>query len=216
MRAGSMPRMTKTFVAIAVPELLGAKLARLQRLLAPEVPGVRWSMIPPFHLTLAFLGDVADDDLKPLCEAVAEASADFEPFELRLEGLGVFPDPARARVAWVGLTGPGLSALMDIRERVASAATETLSLPVDSRFNPHVTLGRLKVDRRNPLDLTSLLKHYRTWSAGAFPVTEVITFASTMTPDGPAYARLGTAPLREVTDGVGSPIPSVDPAGDET
>jgi len=200
-----MPRTTRTFVAIAIPELLGMKLTRLQRLLAPEVPGVRWSVIPPFHLTLAFLGDVADVDLKPLCDAVAEATADLEPFELRLEGLGVFPDPARARVAWVGLTGPGLSALAELRERVAEAATATLSLPGDSRFHPHVTLGRLKVDRRNPLDLTPLLKHYRTWSAGSFPVTEVITFASTLTPDGPAYAKLGTAPMRVGPGRAGSP-----------
>ena len=114
-----MPRTTRTFVAIAVPELLGTKLTRLQRLLAPEIPGARWSATPPFHLTLAFLGDVSDVDLKPLCEAVAGASADFEPFELRLEGLGVFPDPARARVAWVGLTGPGLPALAELREQVA-------------------------------------------------------------------------------------------------
>ena len=33
-----MPRTTRTFVAIAVPDLLGAKLTRLQRLLAPEIP----------------------------------------------------------------------------------------------------------------------------------------------------------------------------------
>src|SRR5918993_4268444 len=167
-----MARTTRTFVAIAVPELLGAKLTRLQRLLAPEIPGARWSEAHPFHLTLAFLGDVADVDLNPLCEAVAGAAADFEPFELRLEGLGVFPDPARARVAWVGLAGPGLPALAEPRERVAGAATMTLSLPVDSRFNPHITLGRLRVDRRKPLDLAPLLKHYRTWSAGSFAVTE--------------------------------------------
>ena len=167
-------------------------------------------------MTLAFLGDVADVDLKPVCEAVAEAAADFEPFELRLEGLGVFPDPAKARVAWVGLAGPGLSALAELRDRVARAATSTLSLPVDARFSPHITLGRLKVDRRNPLDLSPLLKHYRTWSAGSFHVTEVITFASTLTPDGPVYARLGTAPLREGPGLAASPLPSVDPAEEQT
>jgi RNA 2',3'-cyclic 3'-phosphodiesterase len=211
-----MPRTTRTFVAIAVPELLGAKLTRLQRLLAPEIPGARWSETSPFHMTLAFLGDVADVDLKPVCEAVAVAAADFEPFELRLEGLGVFPAPAKARVAWVGLAGPGLPALAELRDRVARAATSTLSLPVDARFSPHITLGRLKVDRRNPLDLSPLLKHYRTWSAGSFHVTEVITFASTLTPDGPVYARLGTAPLREGPDRAASPLPSVDPAEEQT
>jgi RNA 2',3'-cyclic 3'-phosphodiesterase len=209
-----MPRLTRTFVAVAVPEALGAKLTRLQGLLAPEVAGARWSATSPFHVTLAFLGDVPDSELRTVCAAVAEASAGFEPFELRLEGLGVFPDPTRARVAWVGLAGTGLSALAELRARVARAATSALSIADDPRFTPHVTLGRIRVDRRHPQDLTPLLKHYRTWSAGSFPVTEVITFASTLTPDGPAYAVLGRAPLRGTAGRGNSPIPSVDRAGD--
>jgi 2'-5' RNA ligase len=210
-----MARTTRTFVAVAIPETLGAKLTRLQGLLAPEVAGARWSATSPFHVTLAFLGDIPDTDLKTVCEVVTEASAAFEPFELRLEGLGVFPDPTKARVAWVSVTGPGLSALAELRARVAKAVTSALSIADDPRFTPHITLGRIKVDRRHPQDLSPLLKHYRTWSAGSFPVTEVVTFASTLTPDGPAYAVLGRAPLRGTAGRGKSPIPSVDRVEDE-
>ena len=211
-----MPRTTRTFVAIAVPDLLGAKLTRLQRLLAPEIPGARWSETPPFHLTLAFLGDVADVDLKPVCEAVAEASADFEPFELRLEGLGVFPDPARARVAWVGLTGPGLSALAELRERVARAATSTLSLPVDCAVLPARHPGPAQGRSAEP--------------PRPHPPPEALSdlVGGVVPRDRGRHVRLdldpGRARLRQARDGPvaggagprGSPLPSVDPAEDET
>ena len=58
-----MAEMTRTFVALEIPEPLGGKLAKLQGRLESEVPGVRWTTGRPYHLTLAFLGDVAESDL---------------------------------------------------------------------------------------------------------------------------------------------------------
>ena len=92
-----MARTTRTFIALPVPSALGEKLTRLQSLLAPKVPAARWSSSPPFHMTLAFLGDVPDNDLNTVCKAVAEASLPFSPFELRLESVGAFPNPAPPR-----------------------------------------------------------------------------------------------------------------------
>ena len=194
-----MPSTTRTFVAIAVPDKLGEKLTRLQSLLAPEVPDVRWSVITPFHVTLAFLGDVAHTDLNAVCRAVADASADFGPLPLRLEGLGVFPNPTRARVFWVGVTGAGLAALEEFQRRLL-VSVRSAGYPADEeRFQPHVTLGRLKTGRGAPKgpgrDVSPLLKHYRTWAAGGFTANEVVTYASTLTPDGPVYAPLAKAPL---------------------
>ena len=53
-------------------------------------------------MTLAFLGDVAELDLNRVCQAVAAAAAPFPRFDLRLEGVGAFPEPARPRVIWAG------------------------------------------------------------------------------------------------------------------
>ncbi len=55
--------------------------------------------------------------------------------------------------------------------------------------------GASKSGRGPAPDLTPLLNHYRTWAAGSFTASECVTFASTLTPDGPAYAPLGRAPL---------------------
>jgi 2'-5' RNA ligase len=192
-----MAKTTRTFIALAIPSALGEKLTRLQSLLAPKVAAARWSSSPPFHLTLAFLGDVPDNDLNTVCKAVAEASVPFSPFELRLETVGAFPSPARPRVLWAGLTAADGSPLYELQKAIVKGVTDAGYRPDDQRFTPHVTLGRIRADRRgqDPLDLTSILQPHLTWSAGAFRVSEVITFASTLTPEGPAYAQLARTPL---------------------
>ena len=115
-----MPKTTRTFVAIAIPTPQGEKLTRLQQQLAPEIPAARWSASPPFHLTLAFLGDVPDIDLNAVCHAVAEPAGPFLPFDLRLEGVGAFPSPARPRVIWAGLAATGGLAAASLCRRRSS------------------------------------------------------------------------------------------------
>lgn len=192
-----MAKTTRTFVALPVPSALGEQLTRLQCLLAPKVPSARWSSSLPFHMTLAFLGDVPDNDLNTVCKSVAQASQPFSCFELRLEGVGAFPSPARPRVIWCGLTAADLKPLFELRKTIVKGLTDAGYRPDDQRFTPHVTLGRIRSNQRGqvPVDLTNMLQPYITWRAGTFVVGEVITFASTLTPEGPAYVQLVRAPL---------------------
>lgn len=192
-----MGKTTRTFIALPVPSALGEKLTRLQSLLAPKIPHARWTSNLPFHMTLAFLGDVPDNDLDTVCKAVAEASLPFSCFELRLEGVGAFPNLARPRVLWSGLTAADLTPLLELQKSIVKRVTDAGYRPDDQRFTPHVTLGRIRSDRRgqNSPDLSTILQPHLTWSAGTFLVGEVITFASTLTPEGPAYAQLARAPL---------------------
>jgi RNA 2',3'-cyclic 3'-phosphodiesterase len=192
-----MSRTTRTFIAIPIPPAPGDKLARLQNLLAPQVPAARWTTTLPFHMTLAFLGDVLDTDLNAVCKAVAQACAAFAPFELRLEGVGAFPKPARPRVLWAGLRTPDPQVLEGLQKSVVHAVTNAGYRPDDQRFTPHATLARIRPDRRDPLpgDLTAILAPHQIWSGGSFKVTEVITYGSTLSADGPVYAPLARAVL---------------------
>jgi 2'-5' RNA ligase len=195
-----MPKTTRTFIALAVPENLGERLTRLQGQLAAQVAGVRWTATLPFHATLAFLGDVDDADLNSVCRAVAQAAAPFAPVEVRLQGVGAFPSLARPRVIWAGLEAP--STLHDLRKSIAKALAAVGYRPDDDRFTPHVTLGRIKADRRTPLPagLSQTLSPYHDWSGGEFTVHTVVTFASTLTSNGPVYAPLARAPLTGKSD----------------
>jgi 2'-5' RNA ligase len=196
-----MPQTTRTFVAIAVPEPLGQKLARLQTELAPLVPACRWAASQPFHVTLAFLGEVRDRDLNDVCTAVAAGSlgcADggvSEAFDVRLQGLGAFPSQSRARVVWVGMTAPHAKSLIDLQQSIVRSLARAGHRPDDERFHPHVTLGRIKSNRPSENDLTEVMERFRDWDGGSFTVDEITTFASTPGPQGPVYAALARVSL---------------------
>jgi RNA 2',3'-cyclic 3'-phosphodiesterase len=143
-----------------------------------------------------FLGDVRNSDRDQLCESINAAAALFEPFELRLEGLGAFPSVSRPSVIWAGVVAPNVKLLMDLREAVVIAVSDAGYPPDDLRFHPHVTLGRIKPGRHGHGDLTRLVESYRGWSAGSFPAEEVTTFASTLGPGGPIYTPIGRAKIQ--------------------
>ncbi len=190
-----MSGSTRTFLAVELPGSHKALLRQLEDRLAPDARGVRWVAPELCHLTLAFLGDVPDSKLERVCQAAGAAAATVSPFELVLEGLGAFPNPARPRVVWAGLTGPGLDALRTL-QKAAAAALRTAGLPpADDRFSPHVTIGRIKPGRGPAPNLTTLLQRYQDWSAGPFPVSEVVTYASVLAPSGPSYTTLSRTPL---------------------
>jgi len=206
-----MSDTTRTFIAIAVPDTLNLRLSRLQEQLAGELAGVRWGMALPFHVTLAFLGEVAHSDLVPVCRSVDESVRTFSPFSLKLDGLGAFPDPARPRVIWTGLSGPGIENLMELQAAVAKAVAR-VNYPTDSKpFHPHVTLGRVESPRGRgrhkieapALDVSRLVNHYKTWHAGPFPVNQIVLYSSTLGREGPTYAPLGHSVLASKKDSGG-------------
>lgn len=186
---------TRTFVAASVPDALESKLTRLQSLVASTVPDVRWSTVLPFHVTLAFLGDVRNTDLNAVCLAVNAGVKRIGPLELRIERLGLFGSPERPRTLWVGLGGGQIAALADLRTAVAAAAAAAGYPSGEEAFEPHITLGRFPRRFPHASELSAALNHFRTWSAGSFTLREVVTFASTLTPQGPVYAPLARAPL---------------------
>ena len=110
--------------------------------------------------------------------------------------MGAFPDPEHPRTVWVGLGGPDIDALIALQGAIAEAVA-LAGYPADGdRFTPHITLGRLKGSKLGGPDLSRQVAHYRTWSAGNFEASQVVAHASTLTPEGPAYMTLATAPLK--------------------
>ncbi|WP_169976498.1 RNA 2',3'-cyclic phosphodiesterase [Tautonia rosea] len=187
--------MTRTFLAVELPEPTRLAVERLQEDLRASQPGLRWTAPQLLHLTLAFLGDVPTRALDRIGDAVAEAVATIPRFLLELQGLGAFPTPTRARVLWVGLAGEALELLTDLQRSVV-AATKAVGLPpADGRFHPHVTIGRSKAGRGPSPNLAAVCEQSQGWKAGPLPVETVVTMASELTPRGPIYRVVRSAPL---------------------
>jgi len=160
--------------------------------------GMPWIHPEQWHVTLAFMEAVADRSTDPLVEHLEEAGAKRRPFTLRLAGAGAFPDPARAKVLWLGLrNGVGLSQTREL-ERLAvnvRAAAATAGAAVDGKaFRPHLSLAHLK----RPVEATRWLRILDTYAGRSWQVDEFQLVASHLG-DGPnrrpRHEVVGTFPL---------------------
>src|SRR5207248_768149 len=175
----------RLFVALNLPapvrEALWAATARARDLGLP----VKWVRGEGLHLTLKFLGDVADEREPELAAALTRAAAGARGLALALGGFGVFPDFRRPRVVWVGIAPePGLEILQHRVEQEFAP----LGFPTEARsFRPHVTLGRTSRDAR-PAALTGLEEALgRLEFAETALVSALDLMQSTLQSGGPVY-----------------------------
>ena len=133
----------RLFIAVTPPpEVRRAALEAVEA--ARELGGaIRWTKQENVHLTLKFLGEVPDDTLEVLRDALREACSAHAPFDARLRGLGAFPTPRRARVVWAGVD-EGAEEMTALAASVESAL-EPLGFRTEGRpYVPHATLGRAR------------------------------------------------------------------------
>ena len=183
----------RMFVALVPPEHALEDLAGFVEPRQEAGAPFRWTVPEQWHVTLAFLADVADRHVDDLTERLGRAAARRTPFEVTLAGGGAFPGPARAKVLFAGVHTDSVELprlATGARAAAAKAGTE-----VDGgRFHPHVTLARTG----RPVQATRWLRvldAYRgpTWVAG-----EVSLIASHLG-EGPRrrprYEVVATVPL---------------------
>ncbi len=184
----------RTFVAVEIDEAVRRRATGLVETLRTSVEGVSWVAPENLHLTLKFLGDVKEEDLAAVCEAVTKAAAGAAPFDLAIRTLGAFPRIDRPNNVWLG-GGEGSDALADLAERV-ERALKPLGFPREGRaFEPHLTLGRVRRGGRAPAALVRLLRENAGFEAGRCRIGQIVVFSSQLTPKGAVYTPLCRAPL---------------------
>jgi len=186
----------RAFLAIEPPEEILQTALRLQEKLKREVSGrLSWTRPGGQHLTLKFFGDVSTDDVGQISQAVQNRLASGWSLNLKVEKLGVFPDPRKPRVLWCGTSGDveKLAAL----QKQLDADFALIGFPKEDRpFRAHLTLARIK-DPREVSGVDKALTKHVAFSAGEFSIRELILFQSNLTPQGAIYTRLATFPLAE-------------------
>lgn len=169
------------FVAVQLPVVAREDLAEF---LAPRQEAgrdLRWTLPEHWHVTLAFLPDVADRQLDGLLDGLGAAAHKRRAVRLRVAGGGAFPDVGRAKVLYAGFeAGAGIeesAAGSGARERdeaelgrlaagARGAASSAGTVVHGGRFQPHLTLARMG----RPVEATRwvrVLDGYRgpAWSA---------------------------------------------------
>lgn len=144
------------------------------------------------HVTLAFLGEVAETQLEAVNDVVANLARRHAPIVVQAGGVGAFPRPECARVLWLAF-GHGSDVLralaldLQTRLRAAGHAIE------DRDWTGHVTLARCR-DRAG-VDAREALAHC-TDRRVRCPVEWLVVMESRKEALGPTYVPLFTAALR--------------------
>jgi 2'-5' RNA ligase len=179
----------RSFVAVDLPASMHADIEGIQREIATN--GLRLVKPGLVHVTLKFLGDVPEEGIDKVAEALGAVKA--APFTAHVRGMGAFPGRS-VRVVWLGLEGN-----FEELYRKVEDALSPLGFEREARgFSPHVTLGRVgRPSTETTRMLSPKIAALSGTDLGSFTVDKFLLKKSTLTHGGPIYEDIAKFPLRD-------------------
>ena len=184
--------MIRLFTALGLPDDLRARLTALQG----GIDRARWVAPENMHITLRFIGEVADDRAHDIVAALDQIRTGC--FPVTVSGTGRFGSADRTRALWAGVERS--DALVALHQKIDRVLVDT-GLPPDGRkFTPHVTLARFGGGRDRSRDASAgrvlrWLEAQGGFFAMPFEAREFILYESHLGRRGAAYAPVATFPL---------------------
>lgn len=185
----------RIFTAIDISQPARQKVSDYIETLRREFSNIRagWEKAEKLHLTLKFLGDIDEKQLKDLENAVLNSvnvfskSENIANFKVQISDTGVFPAKRNAKILWLGLHDESEN-LAKINQ-VLEAECEKIGFEREKRnFKPHLTIARL----REPHKSRNLVEKHleNAFEPVEFTVSEIVIYESKLLPTGSIYRKL--------------------------
>lgn len=178
----------RLFVALEVDDEVRRAVDATLEDLRGDDDRLRWTRPDGWHVTLAFLGEVAAA-VEPVTAAVTRGvrGADVGPVALRLAEPGRFG----RRAAWFGIADDPAGSVARLGEAI-QAELEQAALPVERReVRPHLTVVRPKGRRQLPAGFVDRLPR----PEGSWTVEHAVLLRSYTEPEGARYEELARVEL---------------------
>lgn len=180
----------RLFLGLPIPPELAQALNRLTQ--AIELPKGRPGAPENLHLTLVFLGEVAEPKLPPIERELSKLN--IAAFQLKLTSLNTFPR-AGVLFAEVEPTRP----LLQLQAKAAAAMVRCGFTPEAHPYHPHITLARF----HGTLRLSQSQHTLPPSLPCSFIADTVNLYRSNLTPTGSHYEILAqkkaTKPNKPIT-----------------
>lgn len=187
----------RLFVALDIDEAIRARISTFIEGVRGFAPQARWVHPESLHVTLKFIGEQPEAQLKTIQGALHAIRS--REITLGFRGCGFFPNPKRARVFWIGIDGG--EALIHLATEV-DHALEPIGVPREAHpYTPHLTLARgaggsgsphlRKSDRENS-QFARLQEKVPSLTAdfGTMTAREFFLYQSQLSAKGSRYSRI--------------------------
>jgi len=183
----------RLFIGVELSDTVEARAAgiaeRLRQTLGRRATA-RWIAAENLHITLWFLGEVADDRVAAMMSAV-NSPFTVPSFDLELRGAGAFPPHGPPRVFWIGVAA-GQDSLQALHDELAVRLQPLGFEPELRAYSAHLTIARVKECRSR--EVRDLLREIEA-DAGRCHISAVTVFRSRLSPKGASYEPLLRVPL---------------------
>ncbi|HHW20115.1 MAG TPA: RNA 2',3'-cyclic phosphodiesterase [Thermodesulfovibrio thiophilus] len=192
----------RTFIAIEVPENIRSFFTELMPV-KTLLEGVSIVHKDNFHITLKFLGEIEEMLISEIKQTLISIADETSSFTLKITNPGVFPDPLKPRVIWMGIENN--SALIELVKKIEENLEKSGFQRETRKFKSHITLARVKNFRNGKYLFEKIEKNFKNKiqsvalkegiSEYQFSVKEFVLMKSTLTPHGSIYSVLKRFPL---------------------
>lgn len=178
--------MVRAFVALELSAEIREQLAAAQDIL--RGCRARLTFVEPalIHITMKFLGEIADDKIPKVMDALRTVQA--APFLVTAHTITV-NNPSRPHTVWCTIDDAGGSGL--VFQNIEDVLVPLGFARETRRFTPHATVARVKSPDPS---LFAAISQLDTRKYGSCRITGMKLKKSTLTPRGPVYEDLLEVP----------------------
>ncbi len=153
---------------------------------------IKWVEPENMHLTLKFFGEIAENKIPAICQAMQKSASKSKPFTLSIANTGLFGSRYDPKVIWFGINKNEV--LQNLTENIF-AELQAVDFTRDRQnFVPHLTIGRIKEIKDKSL-FQQIISKYNTLDIQQEHVGEIVLYESILDRKGPTYVKIFSAQL---------------------
>lgn len=174
----------RAFIAVEIDGRARQKISELISNLKKSGADAKWITENQMHLTLKFLGNISEEDIQKISDALSGVSNNFNSFMINFSRIGAFPNLDHPAVLWLGVD-KGADYLKTLAGEIENALEKSGFAREAREFQPHLTLARIKSPKNMP-ELARLARK-TDFISGDVQINKLVLFKSRLSPKGAIY-----------------------------
>ncbi len=170
----------RAFIAIELDTETKKKIVNASKRVRTRLREVKWVERENLHITLKFLGEINDQQVKKVKKIIEEVASGEKDFLIKGGFIGGFPSLNRARIVFFGIE-KGKSNVIRIFDTLEQKLSENGFSRDKKPYHPHITIGRAKKRFYDLKDFRDVKVEFE------YHVKSIVLYKSTLRPEGPLY-----------------------------